>query len=292
MKAEFSEFTFGFSLVNELAKALSCTAVPIFPSLREEGIEGGGYDTRLLSKKGKILNLQFKLSERMKESNAREYKIPGHGLSLPYYRFGITSERKSKQHSLLLSLENIEPLTFYAAPGFHLIDEINEHWNSGSVTQDTVFVKPSSISKLPDLNPHRVCFDSTSIANGKAYFFSKPQEIGILSFQSLSEFVIAAVDEETGTLENSINIAREQYTSALENAYRREQHPIEGTAFSDYVQFQQSSDFSHLQDRFYRDFQRLERILSEPAVGRDLLRQVARVTSGIFCAQAIAIVKE
>ena len=40
MKAEFSEFTFGFSLVNELASALSCAAVPIFPSLLEEGKEG------------------------------------------------------------------------------------------------------------------------------------------------------------------------------------------------------------------------------------------------------------
>ena len=160
------------------------------------------------------------------------------------------------------------------------------------MTQDTVFVKPSSISKLPDLNPHRVCFDSTSIAKGKAYFFSKPQEIGILSFQSLSEFVIAAVDEETGTLENSINRAREQYTSALANAYRRDQQPIDDAVFSDDLLIQQSSDIFHLQDQFYRDFQRLERILSEPAVGRDLLRQVARVTSGVFCAQAIAIVKE
>ena len=32
MKTEFSEFTYGFSLVNELAKTLPCTAVPIFPA--------------------------------------------------------------------------------------------------------------------------------------------------------------------------------------------------------------------------------------------------------------------
>ena len=61
MNAQFSEFTYGFSLVSELAKTLACTAVPIFPSLIEEGKMGGGYDAKLLSKKGTILNLQFKL---------------------------------------------------------------------------------------------------------------------------------------------------------------------------------------------------------------------------------------
>ena len=228
----------------------------------------------------------------MKARNAREYKIRGHGLSLPYYRFGITSERISEQHSLLLSLEGIEPLTFYAAPGFHLNDEINEHWNSGSVTQDTVFVKPSTIGELPDLNPHRVCFDSACIAKGKAYFFSEPKEIGVLSFQSLSEFVIAAVDEETGTLEYSINRAREKYTSALEDAHRRERDRIERAAFSDDPPLEQISGIYRLQDRFVRDLQRLGGILSEPAVGRDLLRQVARVSSGVFGAQAIAVVME
>ncbi len=75
MKADFSEFTYGFSLVNELANTLSCTAVPIFPNMVEEGREGGGYDVKLLSGQGKILNFQFKLSERMKPRNSSEYKI-------------------------------------------------------------------------------------------------------------------------------------------------------------------------------------------------------------------------
>ena len=222
MKAEFSEFTYGFSLVNELAKALSCTAVPIFPSLPEEGKEGGGYDVKLLSKEGKILNLQFKLSDWMKKRNAREYKIPRHSLSLPYYRFEITSERFSEQHSLLLSLEEIEPLTFYAAPVFHLSDEINAYWDSSSVTQNSVFVKPSSIGTLPDPNPHRVCFDATSIAKKQAYFFSEPQEIEVFPFKSFSDLVIAEVVQETDTLEKSISRAREQYATAIENAYLRE----------------------------------------------------------------------
>ena len=194
MKAEFSEFTYGFSLVNELANALSCTAVPIFPSLLEEGKEGGGYDAKLLSKKGTILYLQFKLSDLMKMRSTREYKIPGHNLSLPYYRFEIMSERISEQHSLLLALEKIEPLTFYVAPIFHLSGEINAHWSSGSVTQHSVFVKPSSIGDLPDHNPHRVCFDAASIAKNQAYFFSELQEAEVSS-RIFGALAIAVVKE-------------------------------------------------------------------------------------------------
>lgn len=299
MKAEFSEFTYGFSLVNELSKALSCTAVPIFPSLPEEGKKGGGYDAKLLSKKGKILYLQFKLSDCMKTRGAREYKTPGHSLSLPYYRFEITSERISNQHSLLLSLEDKQPLTFYAAPAFHQNDEINEYWGSDSVTRNSIFVKPSSIDDLPDLNPHRVCFDATSIANKQAYFFSEPQEIGVLPFQSFSKFVTEEVDKETDTLESLIRRALEQqYVAAIEDAHHRELGRL--------LPFLASGDLSPTSsrgiprpqdDRLDRDFlrrdlRRLEKILSEPADKPDLLRQVAQVSTGIFGVQAIAIVKK
>ena len=295
MKAEFSEFTYGFSLVNELAKTLPCTAVPIFPSLLEEGKEGGGYDVELLlSKKGKALYLQFKLSDWMKARSAREYKIPGHSLSLPYYRFEITSERISEQHSLLLSLEDKQPLTFYAAPAFYLKEDINTYWSSDSVTRNSVFVKPSSIGALPDHNPHRVCFDATSIAKKQAYLFSEPQEIELFPFQSFSEFVISEVAKETDTLENSIRQARKQYATAIENAYQRElDRSLGPEGFEDFLPDRtRISDIPQLQDRLDRDLLRLRKILSEPVDGRDLLRQVAQVSSGIFGAQAIAVVKE
>ena len=295
MKAEFSEFTYGFSLVNELAKTLPCTAVPIFPSLLEEGKEGGGYDVELLlSKKGKALYLQFKLSDWMKARSAREYKIPGHSLSLPYYRFEITSERISEQHSLLLSLEDKQPLTFYAAPAFYLKEDINTYWSSDSVTRNSVFVKPSSIGALPDNNPHRVCFDATSMAKKQAYLFSEPQEIELFPFQSFSEFVISEVAKETDTLENSIRQARKQYATAIENAYQRElDRSLRPEDFEDFLnESTRISDIPQLQDRLDRDLLRLRKILSEPVDGRDLLRQVAQVSSGIFGAQAIAVVKE
>ena len=135
----------------------------------------------------KFSTFSSKLSDCMKARGAREYKTPGHSLSLPYYRFEITSERISNQHSLLLSLQDTQPLTFYVVPAFHRNDEINEYWSSDSVTQNSVFVRPRSIGDLPDLNPHRVCFDVASIKNKQAYFFSEPQEIEVFPFQSFSD---------------------------------------------------------------------------------------------------------
>lgn len=291
MKADFSEFTYGFSLVNELASALSCTAVPIFPSLVEEGREGGGFDVKLLSNQGKILNLQFKLSERMKAPNSREYKISGHSLALPYYRFAISSRRISRQHPLLLALEAIEPLTFYAAPEFHENDEIHQRWNAGSVTSSSVFVRPTSIGRLPDLKPHRICFDEASLARKKAYLFSEPREIDTLSFEGMSEAVFQAVDGGPSTLRESLDRARGLYTSALEQAHQEvRRHLLLGDA-SDDPGLEQISGEYRPDEHMDRDLERLEGILSERADGQQLLRQVAQVTTGIFGALPVAIVR-
>ena len=292
MKAEFSEFTYGFSLVNELDRALCCTAVPIFPSLIEEGKDGGGYDAKLLTKKGKILNLQFKLSDWMKVRSAREYKIAGGNLSLPYHRFEITSKRVSRQQELLLVLEDVEPLTFYAAPAFHLNEHINAYWNSSLITQNTVFVKPSSIGELPDLKVHRVCFNAALIQKKRAYFFSDPQEIEILPFKSFSNFVIEQVAEETNTLEHSIGLMREEFTTTIENARARGRDRARASAISDDSGFVEIPELKSRRVDLDRDLTRLEEILSKPVDGRELLRQVALVSAGIFGTQAIAVVVE
>ena len=47
MTPEFSEFTYGFALTNEILSWESLRTVPIFPSLIEEGKKGGGYDVRI-----------------------------------------------------------------------------------------------------------------------------------------------------------------------------------------------------------------------------------------------------
>ena len=299
MNAQFSEFTYGFSLVSELAKTLACTAVPIFPSLIKEGKMGGGYDAKLLSEKGTILNLQFKLSDCMIAPNAREYRRAGHSLSLPYYRFGITSQSISAQHSLLLELEDIQPLTFYSAPTFHLNDEINTHWSSHSVSRESLYVKPSSIGELPDSYHHSVCFDASAVDKKRAYLFSDPKTIEILPFDSFSESISAEVIQTKEPLEISIRRAREQYRFAIGNAQRREQarflddgidHVDKNVPRIPYTS--REPYFLDPSDPLDRSLSRLDKILTPPADGEELLLQTAQVATGIFGTQAIAVVKK
>lgn len=292
MKAEFSEFTYGFSLVSELAKSLSLTAVPIFPSLLEEGKKGGGYDAKLKDKAGITLNLQFKLSDWMKAKNAREVGIGGHNLTLPYYRFEITSERVSEQHSLLQSLEAIEPFTFYVAPAFHTNDEINAKWASSLVAKSSVFVKPSGIGDLPDLNPHRVCFDDALKLKGKAYFFSEPQDIELNEFDSFSENVVAAVNQAKAPVMERIRNIHDRYRDAILDARRRENQRVSRALEQDDRRALRTIETAEMQTRLDRRIARLERILSE-GIDDDLevLWQMAQVSSGIFGVQTFALVK-
>lgn len=283
MKSEFSEFTYGFALVNELTKVLSCTAVPLFPSLREEGMTGGGYDTCITLKKGTILYLQFKLSEYLIQKNAREFKIPGHSLNLPYYRFEITSKRISKQHSLLQKLEVSNSLTFYAAPAFHLREEIDENWNNANVTKHSVFVKPSSIGDLSDNNTHRIGFDESSIKKNQAYLFSDPKILEINNFDSFSEIVISQIDEEE-TLACSIERILKSFASVIE--------PIEDSpALQRTPKISDERDLL-LQKRIYNKVRRLIEESRHSSKGADLLRLFAEFSTFIGGVQAVAVVQE
>ena len=193
---------------------------------------------------------------------------------------------------MLLELEDIQPLTFYAAPVFHLNDEINSYWNSDSVTQKSVFVKPSSIGDLPDLYPHRVCFDASTIAKKQAYLFSEPDDIEILPFQSFSECIIAEVVQATEPLESSISRACEQYASAIRNAQRRERDRTSDRMIKHDLYHPSIRDTLEVHDPLDQSRSRLEHILSQPARGDDLLRQIAQISTSIFGTQAIAVVQK
>ena len=284
MKSEFSEFTYGFALVNELTNVLSCTAVPLFPSLREEGKEGGGYDVQIISKKGTILNLQFKLSEKMRNRSAREFKMPGHSLKLPYYRFEIASRKISKQHSLLQNLEASNPLTFYVAPAFHLDVEINTYWNSADVAQRSVFVKPSSIGDLSDSFTHRIGFDKSSIANNQAYLFSDPKRFDIDTYDTFSEFVVSQVNKED-TLARSIERILEGYASVID-------HIEDPSALQRTPKISEEQELLLPQERIDNQFLRLKKDLLNPPEGAGLLRLMAEVSTIFWGVQAIAIVQE
>lgn len=155
MKPNFSEFSYGFALVNELIAWPNqpVTAVPIYPSLIEEGHLG--YDV-LLERGGVPLFIQFKLSHCMVRASAEEVR---HGVLFPpFYRMHLFPRTESRQHGLLLDLENQGNAVFYGAPEFHQQHEFNAAYLTRRVEQRSWFFRPVDIGPLLDDGPHHVAF--------------------------------------------------------------------------------------------------------------------------------------
>ncbi|WGL17230.1 hypothetical protein PVT68_02765 [Microbulbifer bruguierae] len=171
MKPQFSEFTYGYTLVEELSRDYGFSAVPVFPSLLEEGRTGGGYDAKL-GIKGLPFFLQFKRSDFLGRSNSKYHAAFGG----PYYRFHLHARRHSVQHDLLLQLESYGNPVFYVAPKFHKNSELHDSYFGSSISKNSIWVAPTEIGKLPDDNEHSVCFDRLA---SKTYFCSEPRPIEI-----------------------------------------------------------------------------------------------------------------
>lgn len=160
MKPEMSEFSYGFAFTNELitAPGAHVVAAPEFPSLQKEGKPGGGYDVKIPF--GSPLFLQFKLSHRLERSNCKEYTLMGGA----YYRWHLHALRHSAQHDLLLELESLGSEVYYVAPAFHLSAELNAHYLSKQIVNNSFGFRPNDIGVLPDDDEHYVVFNSRPVA--------------------------------------------------------------------------------------------------------------------------------
>lgn len=178
MRAEFSEFSFGYALIESLIR--DCGHIiegpPLFPSLRREGQRGGGYDVALQFV-GRLLFLQFKLSDYMVRNSAIEVSL---GLfDPPFYRMHLAPSRLSGQHQMLLELEansasNNQPYgVFYAAPLFHSSNAFSSIYMNREIVNNTLFVQPSEIGELPDTADHHLSFRD----NYLIYFLSNQGKI-------------------------------------------------------------------------------------------------------------------
>lgn len=209
MEPTFSEFSYGFAVTNEFAGLLSLHAAPIFPSLLEEGKAGGGYDVKF-DQPGVPLFLQFKRSERMVHTSAREYGMPGATIGLPYHRFWITPSTKSRQHELLLNLETPQNRVYYVAPKFHRVEQLNDAWKSQSVVARSIFLSPRSIGPMPDNGRHSLAFDHRSV-----WRCSEPKKVESSTFEDVIGDLRSALSqrkqplrEDLAEWENRLNAAR------------------------------------------------------------------------------------
>ncbi|WP_421849313.1 hypothetical protein [Marinomonas sp.] len=161
MKPDFSEFSYGYAVTEELASSLNARLVgsPIFPSLYAEGQKGGGYDVKLPTS-GTALFLQFKLSDYLERANAKEHRDGV--MDVPYYRMHIRPTKHSDQHNLLLGLEDSGESVFYIAPEFHLPRELNDYYLNKTVIRNSAAFAPKDIGVMPDDDDHYLVFDKAS----------------------------------------------------------------------------------------------------------------------------------
>lgn len=222
VKSLISEFSYGFALTHELVIALgSLSAAPIFPSLIEEGRTGGGYDVKLEAP-GIPLFLQFKRSECLQMRNAREIRA-GARLNVPFYRCEITGKRDSRQHEMLIDLDQAPNRVFYAAPMFHQKDEFDAAFLSGTVRQRSFFVRPRLIGSFSDDRPHHVSFDGS-----RCIVMSEPTEIEALGAADLESMFAAQLAEDKRPLRavaqealNEAEAARDRSRDRIDRIERR-----------------------------------------------------------------------
>jgi hypothetical protein len=106
------------------------------------------------------LLLQFKVPQVI---NRRSSLMPD-GFAPPYYRVHLRCRRNDdgySQHSILLEHERNGYDVFYAAPRFHQIATMDEHFTQGSVLESSAFFAPSDVGDLSD-SPHHVAYCAES----------------------------------------------------------------------------------------------------------------------------------
>ena len=173
MRPGISEFSYGYAVTEALVRdaSLPLTAAPVFPSLLEEGKEGGGYDL-LLNGPGVPLFIQFKLAEYMTGRKGTP-EIRDRLFTGPFYRMHLRPLRRSNQHQLLCELEAQGNPVYYIAPAFHETTALNDLYLNKQILRKSVYFKPSTIGPLPDTSDHHVAFQ----LSGDAYRLSDPAHI-------------------------------------------------------------------------------------------------------------------
>jgi hypothetical protein len=160
MNPDFSEFSYGYAITEEIVASLKAVIIGVlqslvFPSLYEEGKKGGGYDLKI-PLAGKPVFLQFKLCDYLKRRSAREHQQGW--LNVPYYRMHLRPLRHSDQHNLLLDLETSGESVFYITPEFHLPEELNDFYPRKVVVANSAAFSPGDIGALPDDDAHYLAF--------------------------------------------------------------------------------------------------------------------------------------
>ena len=192
MEPTFSEFSYGYAVTEELATGAlgPIKGRPMFPSLKEEGQAGGGYDVKL-PLVGVPLYLQFKRAHFMKRRYSKNWDL----FFNPYYRMYLMRSKYSMQHELLIQLELSGNEVYYIAPEFYSGDDLTEHYTNKSVFNHSALFVPSDIGHLPNDDQHYVAFNNGS----DAYFCSdKPRLLEMrISGKSFTQSYLSTIQTKS-----------------------------------------------------------------------------------------------
>jgi hypothetical protein len=116
-----------------------------------------GYDVEFKIKNGnytRSLFLQHKVSslaQKKAGSNSKFYFVHGG----PYFRFPVDNE----QHNTLCELSRTRGNTFYCAPRFNLRQELETHYFSSTIGNNSLLLDPDDVGEIGDNDRHNVTYD-------------------------------------------------------------------------------------------------------------------------------------
>lgn len=176
MRAEFSEREFEFCFNAEFIQKNSGAVIgtPFIPSQRLEALLG--FDVEFRLKRGNIqysLFLQHKVSNFIFNRGGRNrYIYDFHGG--PYYYFYLKRLERSPQHNLLHNLRQSGEEVYYSAPLFFERNVFTQHFVNNIVIDNSVFIDPSDVGLIADLDLHRISYDQNGT---QAAFHSETRKI-------------------------------------------------------------------------------------------------------------------
>ncbi len=152
MEIGLSEFTFGFAFLSEQTRRAwgEVRFAPILPSLQREEVVG--YDAWLPTHAIDFY-FQFKMAEQLIRSSAR---FAGYGM--PHFRFSLYRRENNRQHRVLYAHANNNPNTYYVAPEFNDVGDLNAAFLNDRITEASRLVAVSAIGKVEDADQHFVIY--------------------------------------------------------------------------------------------------------------------------------------
>lgn len=231
-RPQFSEFSYGFALTHELVGWTAIGAAPVFPSLLAEGRTGGGWDVKL-DKPGLPLYLQFKRSQCIASGNGRERRAVrkhigqrnfNEDLALPYYRFFFMESSLSKQHDLLLELDQGSRDVFYAAPYFHEQSEFDTAWGNRDVTRQTAFVRPRDVGQLTE-GKHSIAFDTKH--TDRAWVCSEAKSIPVVRADTLLSSFTEKLGRQSTTVREDALKWEQELRNCFDTGVRRHERRVQ-----------------------------------------------------------------